>query len=230
LEETVAAITSAGGQAAAVQCDIGSHADCDGLITECVRHYGPPDILVNNAAVFEFRRILDYSPEQLALELNINVMSTIWLSQLALSHMTARRCGCIINISSPAVSGPGRGPYTVRGNGFTLYGAGKAFIERFTQGLAQEVYQDRVSVTCYSPSMGVMTPGMHKLGGMRGRSAVDAERAETTARAALLLATLPPERISGRVGYSQALLKEFGWAETARGAGVDRPGSGFSTL
>jgi hypothetical protein len=50
------------------------------------------------------------------------------------------------------------------------------------------------------------------------------------ARAALLLATEPVERVSGRVTYSQQILREFGWIEAARGRGVDSRGSGYSEI
>jgi hypothetical protein len=50
------------------------------------------------------------------------------------------------------------------------------------------------------------------------------------ARACLLLATEPCEKVSGRVTYSQAILKEFGWTMEGRGPGIDRPGSGFSQI
>ena len=38
-------------------------------------------------------------------------------------------------------------------------------MERFTQGLASEVYQHGVSVSCFSPSLIVATPGVehHRL-------------------------------------------------------------------
>ena len=50
--------------------------------------------------------------------------------------------------------------------------------------------------------------------------------------AALLLATEPLEKVSGRVTYSQQILKEFGWIDDAKGTGVDaeRPGSGYSQI
>ena len=48
--------------------------------------------------------------------------------------------------------------------------------------------------------------------------------------AAKLLATEPVERVSGRVTYSQQILREFGWIETARGRGVDTRGSGYSEI
>jgi len=55
--------------------------------------------------------------------------------------MIPRQSGSVVNISSGAAIGPGRGPY---GNdprwlgGGTCYGAEKAALERFTQGLAAE--------------------------------------------------------------------------------------------
>lgn len=228
LEEVVGAIRAKGGEAMPVQCDVGVYEDCRRLVAAAGERYGPVDVLVNNAAVFEFKLVVDYSQEHWRREAAVNMDGPVWLSQLVLPGMIAKRSGSIINLSSPGVTGPGRGPYKEPGRGFTMYQAGKAFIERFTQGLAQEVYHHGVSVTCYSPSQGVLTPGMIKLGGMRGRNATDGEPAETTARAAVLLAWLPCEKIAGRVGYSQALLKEFGWAAEAKGAGADRPGSGFS--
>ena len=48
------------------------------------------------------------------------------------------------------------------------------------------------------------------------------------AKAALLLATEPLEKITGRVTYSQQILKEFGWINEARGRGVETRGSGYS--
>jgi len=50
------------------------------------------------------------------------------------------------------------------------------------------------------------------------------------AKAALLLATEPLEKVSGRVTYSQQILKEFGWISDARGRGVETPGSGYSQI
>jgi hypothetical protein len=50
------------------------------------------------------------------------------------------------------------------------------------------------------------------------------------ARAALLLATEPLDRVTGRVTYSQQILKELGWITEGRGRGVDSRGSGYSEI
>ncbi len=54
------------------------------------------------------------------------------------------------------------------------------------------------------------------------------------AKAALLLACEPLDKVSGRVTYSQEILSEFGWLakEEAKGTGVaaGRAGSGYSQI
>ena len=115
--------------------------------------------------------------------------------------------------------------------------AEKAAIERFTQGLAQEVYPYGISVTALSPAIGVQTPGSTYFREQRiaaglidPKSPWEREPVEYMAKATLLLATEPLDKITGRVTYSQAILKEFSWIKEGAGTGVDRPGSGFSKI
>jgi hypothetical protein len=76
----------------------------------------------------------------------------------------------------------------------------------------------------------VPTPGtvFHKL--VDGLEDPRGEPPEYMARATLLLATEGAERVTGRVTYSQAILKEFGWIDEGQGTGIDRPGSGYSQV
>jgi NAD(P)-dependent dehydrogenase (short-subunit alcohol dehydrogenase family) len=235
LESTVAAIRRAGGEATAVAANLGEVAECEKLVEAVHDAYGPVDVLVNNAALTYFIPIADYAVNRWLRSWAVNVHAPFVLSQLALRDMLPRRRGSIVNISSGAAVGPGRGPYrdaAAAGRGSTCYGAHKAALERFTQGLAAEVYAHGISVTCVSPSQVVPTPGTvhHRL-----VSSLDDPRGEPPvlmARAALLLATQPLDAVTGRVTYSQEILKEFGWIETARGRGVDpdRPASGYSKI
>jgi hypothetical protein len=70
----------------------------------------------------------------------------------------------------------------------------------------------------------------HRL--VRGLDDPRGEPPETMARAALLLATEPLDKVTGRVTYSQQILKEFGWIEDGQGIGVDPAikGSGYSLI
>ena len=234
LETTVAQIREAGGEATPSTVNISLPEDCERLMQEARDAYGPVDVLVNNAALTYFIPIKDYPLRRWMRSWAVNFHAPFILSQLALQDMIPRGSGSIVNISSGAAIGPGRGPYpeAPANSGGTCYGAEKAALERFTQGLAQEVYQYGISVTCVSPSQVVPTPGtvFHNL--VSGMDDPRGEPAELMAQSSLLLASEPLDKVTGRVTYSQQILKEFGWIEEARGTGVDaeRPGSGYSLV
>jgi len=233
LETTVHEIRAAGGEAHAVTVNIAEPPECERLIATTHETYGPVDVLVNNAALTYYVPIKDYPLNRWLRSWAVNLHAPFILSQLVLADMIPRRTGSIVNISSGAAIGPGRGPYpdpTAGARGGTCYGAEKAALERFTQGLAAEVYPHGVSVTCVSPSQIVPTPGTvhHKL--VKSLDDPRGEAPTMMAQAALLLATEPLDRVAGRVTYSQQILKEFGWIETARGRGVDTRGSGHSEI
>jgi len=231
LNRTVEAIKAAGGQALAIACDLSLEQDCARLVDETRRIYGPCDLLVNNAALTYYIPVKDYPISRWMKSFAINFHAPFILSRLVLPEMVERRRGSIVNISSAGAIGPGRGPYNRKMfRDGTCYGASKAALERFTQGLAHEVYEYGISVTCLAPSVGVITPGLaaHGLiGELKGRPV---EPVEYLAQAALLLATEPLDKITGRVTYSQQILKEYGLIADARGIGIDHPGSGYSQM
>ena len=233
LEGTVGEIRKAGGEATAVAVNISEEAECERLMKAAREAYGPVDVLINNAALTYYIPVKDFPTSRWLRSWAVNFQAPFILSKLALADMVPRRSGAIVNISSGAAIGPGRGPYTdpqLATRGGTCYGAEKAALERFTQGLASEVYQYGISVTALSPSQIVPTPGTvyHKL-----VSSMDDPRGEPPimmSRAALLLATEPIEKVAGRVTYSQLILHEFGWIPEAKGTGTPggRKGTGYS--
>ncbi len=231
LEKTVADIREAGGEATAASVNISLPEDCERLFEEAHAAYGSVDVLVNNAALTYFIPVKDYPLRRWMRSWAVNFHAPFILSQLAVGDMVDGG-GSIVNISSGAAIGPGRGPYpdAPANSGGTCYGAEKAALERFSQGLAQEVYQYGISVTCVSPSQVVPTPGtvFHNL--VTGIDDPRGEHPELMAKSALLLATEPLDAVTGRVTYSQQILKEFGWIDEARGTGVDRQGSGYSLV
>ena len=230
LANTVRRIKEAGGEALAVAANVSAEEDCRGLVEQAILEYGQVDVLVNNAALNYYVPIVDYDVHRWMRAFGVNVHGPFMLSKFVLPGMMERKSGAIVNISSGAAIGPGRGPYDAPGRGGTMYGASKAALERFTQGLAQEVADYNISVTCFSPSQVVPTPGTvyHKL--VSGMDDPRGEPPEMMARAALLLATEAPGKVNGRVTYSQQILKEFGWIEDAKGRGVDSVGSGYSQI
>lgn len=231
LEHTVNEIKAAGGEATAITADISDYDQCVRAVEAARAAYGPIDVLVNNAALTYFIPIKDYPISKWHRSIGVNFHAPFYFSQLCLQDMLGRKAGSIVNISSGAAIGPGRGPYKGDfGRGGTLYGAEKAALERFTQGLASEVYEDGISVTCVSPSQVVPTPGTvhHHL--VTGMDDPRGEHPELMAKSALLLATEPLDKVTGRVTYSQEILQEFGWITNGKGTGIDRKGSGYSQI
>ncbi len=232
LARTVGLIRDNGGEATPVTADVSVEAECVALIEAARAAYGPVDILVNNAALNYYLPTDTYPTNRWVRCFAINVHAPFILAKQVLTDMIPRRSGAIVNISSGAAIGPGRGPYsdqTVRGG--VMYGATKAALERFTQGLAQEVSQHAgITVAAVSPSQVVPTPGTihHKL--VTGVDDPKGEPPILMARAALLLASEPASKVNGRVTYSQQILKEFGWIEQAQGRGVNIRGSGYSEI
>lgn len=234
LENTVGDIRRAGGEATPIAVDISIPEDCERLVHDAQAVYGPVDVLVNNAVLTYFMPVRQYPINRWIRSWAVNFHAPFLLSKLVLEGMISRGNGSIVNISSGAAVGPGRGPYPVDvvDDGATCYGAQKAALERFTQGLAMEVCHYGISVTCVSPSQVVPTPGTVHHGLVRGMDDPRSEPPQLMAMSALLLATEPPAKVTGRVTYSQQILQEFGWITEAKGTGIDleRPGSGYSQI
>jgi citronellol/citronellal dehydrogenase len=237
LESTVAGIRGNGGEATAFAANISELEECEKLISGARDIYGPVDILINNAALTYFLPVKDFAINRWLRSWSVNFQAIFFLSKLVLDDMISRGSGSIVSISSGSAIGPGRGPYKTGTKGFeeglrgsSCYGAEKAALERFTQGLASEVYQYGVSVSCVAPSLVVPTPGtiFHNL--VSGNDDPNGEPAEYLAKASLILASEPMDSVTGRVTYSQLLLEEYGLLKNPRGIGIDpdRPGTGYS--
>jgi citronellol/citronellal dehydrogenase len=212
ITETAEQITAAGGTVAAIPADLAKPADRERLVAETVSQLGVPDILVNNAAVTYFTRVEDFTPKRYALMFAVQVEAPFHLASLVLPGMREHGRGWILNISSGAARHPAIPPGPFAGRGATVYGMCKAAIERFSTGLAAELYPDNIAVNALSPSKVVPTPGtlFHHL--ITGDDDPNAEPSSVIAEAALMLCHRDPQSLTGRVTYSQELLTELGVA------------------
>ena len=142
LEETVAAMTAAGGEATWVTGTAGVRADAEAAVAKAVARFGSVDILVNNAqssrpgTSFE-----DHDDELFALTLGSGLYGTMHHMQAALPHLKAKG-GSIINFGSrEGIFG---------GAGFAAYAATKEAIRGLSRAAARELgqYDIRVNVVC----------------------------------------------------------------------------------
>jgi citronellol/citronellal dehydrogenase len=205
ITDTVNRINAAGGDAIAVRADLASAADRKGLVEAAMKAYGAVDILVNNAAITYFIPVEDFPEKRFRLMMDVQVWAPFELSQLVLPGMKERGHGWILNVSSHAAIHPQK---EMGGRGGTVYGMCKAALERFTTGLAQEVYGTGIGVNVISPGL-VATPGVmhHKLINESNKERVTP--VEHMAEACLRLCHGDPKQITGRIDYADALIKEF---------------------
>jgi NAD(P)-dependent dehydrogenase (short-subunit alcohol dehydrogenase family) len=192
LHDTVDRIKAAGGEATFIKADLAQAAERERLVEEAAAAYGPVDILINNAAITYFIPVEDFPEKRFKLMMEVQVYAPFHLSQLVLPSMRERGQGWIVNISSPAGLHP-KQPYG-RGRGGTVYGLCKAALERFTTGLASEVYDAGIAVNVVSPGL-VDTPGVAVHGLINEQSKDRVQPIEYIAEAVFRLASGWPRAI-----------------------------------
>lgn len=228
LSTTLEGIRAAGGEAQMVVANLGEEEECLRIVEETHAAYGKIDILVNNAVTNFAHPVAEFPTKRWMIGFAVNIHAPFILARETIPDMREHGGGAIVNISSGVAIGPGRGPYNDSGwDGMgALYGSTKAALERFTQGLAAELWGDNIAVSALSPSQAVFTEGALLFN--KPSPDLPSEPASTMAEATLLLATEPVEKVSGRVCYSQQILQEFGWINEGHGTGIDSTGSGYS--
>jgi len=210
LGDTIERIRRAGGQATAVKADLAQAADRERLIEEAVAAYGPVDILVNNAAVTFFLPIETFPTKRFDLMIEVQVWAALHLSQLVLPHMRAQKSGAIVTLSSGAAIHPVK-PYEGIRPGGTVYGMCKAALERFSTGLAAEVYADNITVNAISPGL-VATPGVAVHNLITEATKHRVSPVENIAEAVYQIVTRDPKEMTGRIDHAGPFLAEFGIA------------------
>lgn len=103
------------------------------------------DILVNNAGMMQVEKLSLSDPLKLNNLLQLNIQSLVNMTQQFLNPMIGRGQGKIVNIGSIASFMPTPN--------FAAYGASKAFVLSFSEGIAEELRGTGVSVTCVCPGM-----------------------------------------------------------------------------
>ena len=210
LTSTVGSIVATGGTALGVPADLSHQEDRARLIETVEKELGPIDVLVNNAAITYYEPVTDFRESHFRLMFEVQVRAPFELAQMVLPGMTERHRGWILNISSGAARHPAGPPYQRLGRGGAVYGMCKAALERFTTGLATEVYNDGIAVNALSPSGLVATPGVIHHGLNRNVPEDRLEPGAVIVEAAYVLCTGDPAVLTGKVAYAKPLLAELG--------------------
>ncbi len=211
---------ASGAEALFVQTDVRSWADIDRLVTQAVRQFGRPHILVNNAGVLDgYATCLETSVELFEQVLAINLRGVFFGCKRVLVEMVPAGEGKIVNISSVA------GLVAMAG-GFS-YTISKHAVVGLTRQLACEYGPSGIRVNAICPgtiATNLRQTSMEILGAeapemaSAGVGASSAERirqivplgtrgsAEDIARAAVFLASADADYMNGHT-----LVMDGGW-------------------
>jgi 2-deoxy-D-gluconate 3-dehydrogenase len=142
-DATCASVVKAGRKAFALTGDLSERETPRRLIENTIEHFGQLDILVNNAGTIRRAPATEYSEEDWATVIEVNLSSVFRMSQLAGRHMIERGGGKILNIASLLSF---QGGITV-----PAYAASKGGVAQLTKALANEWAAKNINVNAIAP-------------------------------------------------------------------------------
>jgi NAD(P)-dependent dehydrogenase (short-subunit alcohol dehydrogenase family) len=145
-EEAAAEIRKAGGHATVIPCNISDKAQVEKLIAETRKQVGPVDVLVCNAASNPYYGPNEKLPDEVFMKvMQNNILSNMWLINLCLPDMRAKKDGSIMIVSS--IGG-------VRGSPVIgAYCISKAADMQLARNLALEYGPDNIRVNTIAPGL-----------------------------------------------------------------------------
>jgi len=200
LEEVAGAIEAKGGEALAVELDMGEMASLEAALDAVTSQFGRLDILVNNAGTNARQNIEEVTEENYDRIMNVNLKGLYFLSQKATAWMKKVGGGKIINIGSLTTG------YALAK--VSVYTATKGAVGQLTKAQAVEFGKDNIQVNAICPGFVVTAltekmwadPTMRKWGESRiplGRLAGPEDMVGT----ATFLASPAADYVSGQCIY-----------------------------
>jgi citronellol/citronellal dehydrogenase len=209
LEESVEQLQASGVEAAGEVANLVDAESRSDLIERAKAHFGPIDVLVNNAGGGRMTLPSKATTRERSMMFELNMNAPVDLAQQALPDMRARGGGWILNISS-ATAKQSTPPYRDTKHSALIigpYGATKAALDRYTEALAHELAEDEIFVNALAPVAIVLTQGADYVRPIARKNPDLVEPVEMMAEAALELCT---GRHVGRVVFSRDILHSVG--------------------
>ncbi len=139
-----------------IEADISDPATADRITSQALDRFGRIDTLVNNAGVFISKPFTDYTAEDYALVIGVNLTGFFWLTQRAIAEMAERDGGHVVNISATIAD------YADSSSPSVLAALTKGGLAAATRSLAIEYASRGIRVNAVSPGI-IQTP-MHPPG------------------------------------------------------------------
>lgn len=143
VEDAVAAVRAAGGQAIGLPCDVATRDGMREAVQRFAADAGRLDVMVNNAAWVRYQTLAEITPEVMDRMVEIGFKSVIWGIQAAAEAMDAERGGAIVNVASiAAFKSPMRS---------VVYSGIKAGVLGITRAAAADLGARRIRVNAVAP-------------------------------------------------------------------------------
>jgi len=126
-------------------CNVTKDGEVRALVDAAVAELGRIDVLVNNAGLGGFAKLVDMTDEQWNAVLDVSLNGTFRMTRAVLGHMVGRRAGVIVNNAS--VLG-----WRAQA-GQAHYAAAKAGVMALTRSAAMEAAEFGVRVNAVAPSL-----------------------------------------------------------------------------
>lgn len=144
LEETAKMVADLGGTSASHVLDVTDAAGVAALPAQVAGELGAADAIINNAGIIQpFVVINELTMEQADHVMRVNFTGPLMLTKAFLPGLLSRPEAHILNVASMGAYAPVPGQ--------SVYGASKAAIKLFTEGLRSELMSTKVGVTVVFP-------------------------------------------------------------------------------
>ena len=134
-----------------VEGDIAKPATADRIIEGALERFGRIDTLLNDAGVFISKPFTDYTAEDYALVIGVNLTGFFWLTQRVVAEMVKRYGGHVVNISATLAEVANSSAPSV------LAALTKGGLASATRSLAVEYASRGIRVNAVSPGI-IQTP------------------------------------------------------------------------
>lgn len=132
-----------GGRTQIFVCDLSDLSRCCDWLAPAAAHFGPIDVLINNAGVQRVLPAAEHEDSDLDAMLNLNLLAPLHLTRAVLPAMLQRGSGTIVDVSSTAAYAPTPGMWG--------YIASKAGSGAASEGLGIELAKTGVHVLTVYP-------------------------------------------------------------------------------
>jgi citronellol/citronellal dehydrogenase len=141
--DTAQEIRALGRRALAVPTDVRNDDAVRAMMDRTLAEFGRVDILINNAGVLWWQKVVDTPPKRFDLMVSVNVRAAYLCSYYALPHMVKQRWGHILNMC-PGIS-------TTPNPGRVCYMITKMGMARLSIGIAAEHAADGIAANALWP-------------------------------------------------------------------------------